>query len=354
MKSGTVLGIQHLRGLAALLVVIEHAALLSAHPRYFGAVPLGIYTVGHFGVTIFFVISGFIITLVSLRPDLTAAVSRRDFFVRRFVRIFPFLWACAIAYAVMRFAGTRQADLLPTLRAMVVWPVGNLRPNVVWTLRHEVLFYAVFALALLGARRRPWLLVAWFLSPFAALALRSDWFAPRPPLEAGLLEVLASPNNLCFATGTAIGLLYLKGKLRERLRGGLPLIALATLAAWTLVYAAGDRFVVAVPAATALVALGVSVRRAEGPIERAGHLLGDASYAVYLVHAMVLNGLVPILARPSLAPHMLWSHAAMTAIAVGVGVAAHRFVERPLTEFARRLLRPKANDVREALPEPAV
>lgn len=348
MKSGTVVGVQYLRGLAAILVVIEHAAMLAAAPRHFGRVPLALYGFGHFGVTMFFAISGFIITLVSLRPDLTPAISRRDFAVRRFVRIVPFLWACALAYAALRFAATRQADLLPTLRAMVIWPVGNLRPNVVWTLRFEVLFYAVFALALLGRRRQPWLLVAWILSPFALAIARPQTFAPQSPFEIDLLGLVAAPNNLNFASGVAIGVLYLKGKLPNRLPGGVTLIAAATILGWTLVSMSADRFWVAWLIAATLLALGVSLAGREGPIEKAGHLLGDASYAVYLVHPMVLNALVPLLAKPGHASHALGWHAVLTTIAVSVGVLAHLFVERPLTRFAKRIARGKQHPSPEA------
>ena len=62
---GLVVGIQLLRGLAALLVILAHANLMMRYPRYFGVSPFDIKDAGIFGVTIFFVISGFIIAIVS-------------------------------------------------------------------------------------------------------------------------------------------------------------------------------------------------------------------------------------------------------------------------------------------------
>lgn len=60
-------GIQYLRGIAACAVVIDHAAGMTALPKYFGdAVWGGFLQRGYIGVDLFFMISGFIICIVSL------------------------------------------------------------------------------------------------------------------------------------------------------------------------------------------------------------------------------------------------------------------------------------------------
>src|SRR4051812_24121667 len=93
-RPGDVVGVQYLRGIAALAVVIDHAAGMTASQKYFGRDVLeGALSYGAIGVDIFFMISGFIITIISLgKENLEPTVSMRDFFVRRFIRIVPLMW----------------------------------------------------------------------------------------------------------------------------------------------------------------------------------------------------------------------------------------------------------------------
>ncbi len=55
-------GLQILRGIAALLIVVYHASSFVALPGTYNVSLLGgLFSAGHLGVDIFFVLSGFII-----------------------------------------------------------------------------------------------------------------------------------------------------------------------------------------------------------------------------------------------------------------------------------------------------
>lgn len=75
-----------LRALSILLVILSHSA---------GALGIGnrhyLYGyIGHLGVSIFFVISGLLISWLMIRErDVTGSVSLRDFYIRRALRILP-------------------------------------------------------------------------------------------------------------------------------------------------------------------------------------------------------------------------------------------------------------------------
>lgn len=56
-------GIQLLRGVAAMLVVLSHANIMTGYPQYYSQNPFAFHEAGTFGVAMFFVISGFIIML---------------------------------------------------------------------------------------------------------------------------------------------------------------------------------------------------------------------------------------------------------------------------------------------------
>ena len=90
----TVFGVQALRFLAAVLVVILHALnqeiTFKAHP-----LPSQQWMQG--GVDIFFVISGFLITSLIVRSRQAGDFSFADFYARRIKRIFPALIAVLAA-----------------------------------------------------------------------------------------------------------------------------------------------------------------------------------------------------------------------------------------------------------------
>lgn len=167
--------IHALRGIAALLVVWSHLAGMWVYSNqepwapftYFYnnlMIPFHFYHgLGHFGVVIFFLISGYIISMASERDSCGA------FILKRVLRIFPalFLAVCAIALAQDAIA---QAGLpfipgghVPTLRevlgAATLYDQIYLGKNdvllVTWTLVIEVLFYGLVALIYPMMRRMP-------------------------------------------------------------------------------------------------------------------------------------------------------------------------------------------------------
>src|SRR5579864_4968448 len=74
-----------LRGLAALAVVVEHGLAVTV-PGYLDF-SLGFFDMGQWGVTLFLLISGFIIPVTLERGG-----SNFKFWVNRFFRLFPLYW----------------------------------------------------------------------------------------------------------------------------------------------------------------------------------------------------------------------------------------------------------------------
>ena len=150
-RRATLYGIQYLRALAALAVVVFHAAERSGYA----------FAIGAAGVDVFFVISGFIMWVIADRRPLSPG----RFLADRIRRIVPVYW---LATGVM-VAGA-LAGLFPNLVLTVEHVVaslafvparspstGALWPVLVqgWTLNYEMFFYLVFAASLvLPARLR--------------------------------------------------------------------------------------------------------------------------------------------------------------------------------------------------------
>lgn len=340
----TLTGIQLLRGLAASMVVVSHTNTMMSHAEFFGRSPFPIAQTGLFGVAVFFVISGFIIVYVSLKPDMQPRIALPDFAFRRFVRIVPFMWLCAVGYNVLSYAATHEVEWLAFMRAMVLFPIGELKPNVLWSLRHEAIFYALFAISLLGSRRRLWPLFAWFAAPVAygaLLAVTNGAAEPANPALAEMLRVVLLGSdvgaNLQFAAGFAIGLLLIRKvpAFREQSWAGLPLtIAAAVLSAavveWLALPVGLARFAVWTVLALPVIWLALISPARDSALSRVAIVLGDASFSIYLVHNAVILMLfklaVPLTAYLSL-PAL---YAGVVACAIGAGIVVHYLVEAPL------------------------
>ena len=204
-------GIQALRGIAAILVLMFHAA------GYEQLLPIGrewqslqsFSWHGFAGVDLFFVISGFIIAWSS-HSEIGDPQRLPRYALRRFNRIMPMYWLCWFASAWViyvlfadnlpvapeRLVGESVKSLLLVARdAHFVIPQA-------WTLNYEVVFYAVFGLFILLPRS----LVAPGLVAWAALVVASSiGVLPRVwPL---------SFYSLLFIAGAVIGLVARRTRL---------------------------------------------------------------------------------------------------------------------------------------------
>ncbi|WP_292729571.1 acyltransferase family protein [Microbacterium sp. UBA837] len=141
-----------LRGIAVLLVIAGHsmrAAQIDMPPA------LAFLEQGGRGVTIFFVLSGFLITSILVNEfDRSGRISLKAFYVRRAFRILPAFYAFLIVIGVLSLAGTFVQVTLPQLLAagLFVWnyaPVdGTWWLGHTWSLAIEEQFYLLWPLVL--------------------------------------------------------------------------------------------------------------------------------------------------------------------------------------------------------------
>lgn len=326
--------IQYLRAIAALAVVALHASnRVEAHLP----APLGsVLHLGHAGVDLFFVISGFI--MWSIGRDAPADPAR--FLMRRAIRVVPPYWVATLAWvAVMLGLGVQWITITPahvTQSLLFVphwsptfddkfWPV--LVPG--WTLIFEMFFYGLFALSLLAVGMRRLGVLAAML-----LALMALGVVLRP--EGAVALAYTSPLLLEFLSGCLVAEAWRRwpgGTLR-----GLALTA-AGLAVLVVLgpMAATDQTSWSRPAVLGLASmlivwglLSLEDRLPDLPwLER----LGDASYAIYLFHLFLLLVLSQVWARvpPLQGPvgAILYVIVALVLASV-LGLMLHDRGERPL------------------------
>lgn len=331
--------VQYLRGLAAVLVVIAHAA---AHPLSESNYVL--LRLGQLGVMLFFVISGFIMVAIT-GPGAFAPLT---FLKRRIIRVVPLYWLVTTVTAVLALA-------LPALfhTTVFTWPHyiqsllfipheapgrGGTSPilSLGWTLNYEAFFYLAFALcALLVATQR----VVVLSMVFTALVVIGVVIQPQDPA----LSFYTNQAVLGFVVGAWIGWLKLRGGI-ERLPGAaVPALLFAGLAAlgWAFaVYREPEEslisFACLVLFSAALMLAGL---RYEKQLPRIALLeeLGDASYAIYLTHMFVIGLMVAIAARvlPDVPAAYLGLVAVTAVLALTVGRLVHTWVEMPMLRMLR-------------------
>ncbi len=370
-RGGRIGDIEVLRALAVLLVMVHHAAgsLIQQPGPLLSAISRAQFA---FGVDLFFVISGFVISrtlFTELRnapgPDGVAAVLRA-FWVRRVFRIWPaaWLWLALIVLGslvaapsvfgttttnvwasvatVFGFANIRFAD------AFLVYFYGASYPN--WSLSLEEQFYLVLPVAILLTRRLSLrtLGIAVFTVILVLLPMeRGRWTVILRPdgLLWGVLLALCSTHRLY--ARIAPGFLARKGAAGTLLRFGFVAAAIAAMSETSeLAHFIGPFGVGGISALGALLVWAASYGGnficAEGRFKNAMSWIGARSYALYLCHVPIYAASVAVShwigGTDAAGPLADFGHV-MLALPVTflAADATYRFVERPARNYGRRI-----------------
>jgi peptidoglycan/LPS O-acetylase OafA/YrhL len=306
-----------LRFVAAALVVGYH---LHAFVPAISAIPgLAILGAGYSGVSLFFVLSGFVLAYNYLSPDRAGVVSVREFLVARFARVYAVYLLCiVIAFPLFIRELTHNGVSWQRLRDGVLVSLSSFTLTQAWIPRYacelncpgwslsaEAFFYAMFPVLGLWLSKRhrtslPLVAIAYW---FVSLAIAFGYLTLFPPVTAGMddawLNVLKY-NPLIripeFAVGAACGMLFLHAP--QALRRVAPVLTAVLLVA---LYAVLERHA-AIPYAlmhngllTPLYALLILCLASQaGPIVKVLSTaplqrLGEASFALYLLHMPVFS-----------------------------------------------------------------
>ena len=285
--------------------------------------PLSIaFSYGYLGVDFFFVLSGFIIYYVN-HARVGSAGWRASYIESRVTRIYlpylPLVVGLCLAYlALPRIASADNhwnwfstLTLLPSHNGPAL--------AVAWTLQHEVIFYGM-ALLFLYFRK---VLLGCVLGAIAAVAYHWTFGGSYRGFSLIDLEFL-------FGIAAAWCVIERKGP-------GDVVLALAGVAVCASFFVINDRNL------SAIFGLGVAllllpVVRAEASerirVGASALLLGNASYAIYLVH----HPMISVIARAMQSFAPLFTLAVLIAVPVAAGIAYHLMFELPLLKRVRRLL----------------
>ena len=307
-----------MRAVAAIAVLLFHAA--SAAHKHGGPMPLlGITRLGEAGVDMFFVLSGFII----MHATVGRGRSYRDYAFARFRRIFLPYWpvglimAFVILGAMPDFGGLRS-----WMASVFLLPVAQPALSVAWTLQHELVFYGFVAIGYYSG---------WWRIGLAVWAAAIVYFALSGHRAPVGLQIIDSE----FLMGIMAWFVWKDGRL--------PLISassliLGVLAVSLLTFGQNigiDRAVpLGIAAGFAAILPWLVMGEQNGLIQtpKALNFLGDASYSIYLVHALPLLLLTQIMADSRW--YVLFPVIGFAGLVAGI--AYHLLVERRLLAWRRK------------------
>lgn len=335
-------GSRHLRSLtslrffAAAAVVVYHAGVWSSPDGQ----PYALARFAYLGVTFFFVLSGFVLVWSSRASDTAGG-----FWRRRFARVWPvhaltFVVAVALgAAAVIDARGPGWSSML-NVTLLQAWSSDSDViygfNGVSWTLSCEAFFYALFPLLLPVARRLGgvvtvaagfgWLLVGMV----AATAAGQSW----------LLVAFPAYRVGEFVVGMGLALWVQEG--RRGVSRGVALVFAAGSYGAVLVanrLTAGELawrpWLVALGVLPAVAVLLVTFARSDvdgggGWLARPSLVrLGQWSFALYMVHELLLRAFYPALQAYS------WAVLVVAAGSVAVAGGVYRWVEAPIEKRLR-------------------
>jgi peptidoglycan/LPS O-acetylase OafA/YrhL len=313
-----VVGLDGIRGLAALFVVLHHTYLVSypTYPVNSGPFWLGWLMYGHLAVVVFITLSGFSLAIAPARRDWQLG-SKTRFAVRRAWRILPPYWAALVFSLIMAWTvAPEPGSASPNGKAVVVYGLllqdvfGSPVPNgAFWSIAVEAQLYIIFPLLLVMLRK------ASAIAMVAAVTIVvSTVGALSPHVSAVHLLIRLTPQFAAlFALGLATaGVLRTSERVQRlpwqwfSLAAALPVLVVLVIKG--TVWFQNEQFWVdlALGPAIAFFLAAVATGRARSvrwlldtaPVRK----LGSFSYSLYLIHAPIVVAIGTKVVGPHLHP----------------------------------------------------
>ncbi len=304
-----------------------------------------VINLGFLGVDMFFVISGFVIAL-TLYQRLASIGEWGRFFVRRQLRLDPPYWTAIVLTIISGIAVNRAhpgagapvpsvSDVIAHIFYLQDFLGIKQIVGVFWTLCLEVQFYLFFGLTmlLLAKSKLSGRTFMWLMLPLYVLSIVCFWGVV--PFPRGLFI----PRWFEFFTGVVL-FMYWRGQLNRTVLGAYLGVLVAALiispqihhneAIVTLV----SLLLISLMFLFAIESGGIKTWLA-APLLR---YLGDISYSLYIMHAVVGIRLLKLLVHPQNSASYAWF---MFAVGLLLSVAASdllfRVIERPSMNLSHRL-----------------
>jgi len=339
----SLISIQILRAVAAWLVVYHHYMSTLHNNNYYSVL-------GIIGVTIFFMISGFIMFYSLANRTCNA----KEFFVRRLIRIVPAYWFYTLLMALLSLMYAKEFSSGWNLNSLItsLFFIGSKVPSetvyypilkVGWSLSFEMFFYALLSLCILTFGRFSFLACI-FVLVVLPFAWDEQWICTL---------LLSNTWLLMFVYGITLGYAY--SKLKNTRHFLLYVVGIALFVIDVILFS-NPRILIGysqlfglIQIAGGLVPLRVfllisSALCFESILSRGNALrwlgyLGDISYSTYLLHTLVLGVFLHYIWHPESAFGELFLLSVTSLTIIILSHLSYQYIETaPLLKILRRKL----------------
>jgi len=320
------ISVQYLRAIAALMVVLTH---LSFKLEVYSSNFLDYFTIGNYGVDLFFIISGFIMCHSVADKNITFT----GFMKARVQRIFPLYWILTllalVIFIIKPSLVNSSGGETSLFSSFTLIPTGNkLLINNGWTLSFEFLFYFVFAICLSFSKHyRLFSSVILFI-----MALIGSFFSFTNPQ----LTFITSPLLLEFIMGIIAYKVIVGGKLKQSVSYFFLLVAIVLLILLNHYGPVENPFGRTLYAGIPMFFLFIGFVSLEGKLKSKNELfymIGMSSYSLYLIHPFVLSGVNVVFRKVGLVEFSFFYALTMLIASVVVGLLCFYFVEKPISRW---------------------
>ena len=295
-------------------------------------------------------------TSVQRRGGMSAA----EFLKNRIIRIVPLYWLVTTLLVLVALIAPQllRTTKLEPLHAIASYPfiparhpvTHNFWPLLVpgWSLNYEMLFYLMFAISLALSAGRGWIRFALIAAMIVGVLLLAGATEDR----IDVMHFYAKPVTLEFLIGMALGIICTSRWVRPSY-AFLPITIAGFIVLWP-----GAHFYGWLPAAAvgATMVVGGAIflpQIGPNPLSR----LGDASYSLYLTHALLLAAFTTACERLGITPPVPLFIAISLAIALAGAFVVYYCFEVPATaalkqHFGKRRSLPKADSAVDPIPNP--
>lgn len=342
-------GLNGLRAIASLAVVVSHTTLalgdFGLNPHVFGTFhdgsPKGLLLAGY-GVTIFFVLSGFLITYLLQQEKVNNEINIKKFYMRRIFRIWPLYYAylliCIIVVIQKGETINSQSLLFYTFfAANIPFLIGNMIPSMFhyWSLGAEEQFYLFW----------PWVnkkinrlvnIIPFLVGGIILLKLYLHFFLPQSFAES----FIEATKFHCMLIGAYGALLYRKREDRSHFLLRFADNKYTQVLCWICVFLISINFFHIVSVIDnefiAIVSLcliigQINVKNRVVNLEtKTMNFLGKISYGIYVIHPLLILGFSNLLSKINIIIPVKYILVYLIVIGATIGIAylSYNYFER--------------------------
>ncbi|NOT90110.1 acyltransferase family protein [Ferruginibacter sp.] len=355
-------GLNGLRALAALSVVVFHLtrnfAEFNLSPFIFGTLADGTpkgFAMAGFGVTIFFCLSGFLITYLLLAEKKQQEINIKNFYLRRILRIWPLYYLYLIAvliiifYFGMRFNGTVLLSYI-FFAANVPFILENI-PHIAettlpflrhyWSLGVEEQYYLFWPWVVKKIKRRLAFFVIAFIVIFIALKCFFHFFFMHSIVAASFNVIrfdcmlIGSLGAIYYYNGHALFLKIFGSKIAQA--AGWLVVLLLLTNVFHIASVIDHEIVSVVTVALIIGQITVKNRLVNLDIKICD-FLGKISYGMYVIHPLVIFFSVMLLKDIALPPVLKYAvvYSFVTGVTIIVSWLSYQYLEKPFLKIKMR------------------